>query len=93
MRLSRLRQEESGFALISVLLGIIAASLVVAVAVTAVNGDIRIGKRDLDRKQAYAAAQAGLADYIFHLNNDTDYWSKCTGVPAPNAVNQQGSTT
>jgi Tfp pilus assembly protein PilX len=92
MRLSRLRHQESGFALISVLLGIVTASLVVAVAVTAVNGDIRIGKRDLDRKQAYAAAQAGLADYIFHLNKDTDYWSKCTNVPTPNAVNQQGST-
>lgn len=92
MRLSLARRDESGFALISVLLGIVFASMVVGVAVTAVNGDIRIGKRDLDRKQAYAAAQAGLADYQFHLNKDTDYWSRCTNVPSPNAVNQAGST-
>lgn len=92
MRLRHVREGDSGFALISVLLGVVFASLVVAVAVTAVNGDIRIGKRDLDRKQAFAAAQAALADYQFHLNKDTDYWSKCTDVPTPNAVNQVGST-
>src|SRR5205085_541367 len=32
-------------------------------------------------------------DYSFHLNSDNAYWSKCTSVAAPNAVNQQGSTT
>lgn len=93
MRLTDIRREEGGFALITVLLGIVFASLVVAVAVTAVNGDIRIGKRDIDRKQAFAAAQAALADYQFHLNKDSDYWAKCTDVPSPNAVNQAGSTT
>jgi hypothetical protein len=30
---------------------------------------------------------------MFHLNTDTNYWSKCTSVPSPNAVNQLGSTT
>ncbi len=49
-------------------------------------------QRDLDYKRAHAAAQAGIADYSFHLNNDNSYWARCTEVPEPNAVNQQGST-
>ena len=44
-------------------------------------------RRDIDQKRAYAAAQAGIADYTYHLNNDSGYWARCTGVPAPNAVN------
>ena len=68
-------------------------SILLAVAVTAVNGDLRPTERDLDHKQAYEAAEAGIADYAYHLNNDTNYWSKCTAVPTPNAVNQMGSTT
>ena len=86
-------REQSGFALISVTLGSVVAMLFVITAVTAVNGDLNVGKNDLDRKQAYEAAQAGLADYMFHLNTDTNYWSKCTAVPTPNAVNQINSTT
>jgi Tfp pilus assembly protein PilX len=89
----RPNNNESGFALISVILGIVVASLIVLVAVSAVNGDLRVGSRDIQRKQAYEAAQAGLADYMFHLNTDTNYWAKCTAVPTPNAVNLNGSTT
>jgi hypothetical protein len=64
-----------------------------AAAVAATNGDQRLIMRDLDQKRAYAAAQSGIADYTYHLNNDSGYWTRCTGVPAPNAINQQGSTT
>ena len=96
MRLSRFKRArvaaESGFALATVILGTMTATLVVLVAVTAVQGDLNVGKNDLDRKRAYAAAQAGLADYSFRLQNDTNYWARCTNVPAPNAVNLMGST-
>lgn len=84
--------DESGFAMATVILGVMVATLLVLVAVSAVNGDLRVGRHDLDRKQAYEAAQAGIADYMFHLNTDTNYWAKCTLVPAPSAVNQQSST-
>jgi hypothetical protein len=67
-------------------------SLLVAGALAATRGDLRLTQRDLDKKRAYAAAQAGIADYSFHLNQDNNYWAKCTSVPTPNAVNQQGST-
>lgn len=87
----RLRAEE-GFTLAAVMLGMLLMSLMLAGTVAAVNGDINLTSRDLDRKQAYEAAQAGIADYAFHLSGDTNYWTKCTTVPTPNAVNQMGST-
>ena len=67
-------------------------SLVVVVSATAVQGDLNLTRNDLDHKQAYEAARAGLADYAFHLNKDTNYWTRCTSVPTPSAVNQIGST-
>jgi hypothetical protein len=66
--------------------------LLAVVAVAAVNGDTHLSRNDLDHKQAYEAAKAGIDDYAFHLNADSSYWTKCTNVPTPNAVNQQGST-
>jgi type II secretory pathway pseudopilin PulG len=86
------RDSEAGFTMIATVLG---ATLVIAlalVAVTAVNGDIHSQRRDLDQKQAYEAARAGIEDYAFHLSHDTGYWAKCTEVPTPNAINQIGST-
>ena len=65
----------------------------VGVSLAATTRDVHQTRRDLDDKRAYAAAQAGIADYSFHLNNDNGYWARCTSVPNPNAVNQQGSTT
>ena len=44
-------------------------------------------------KQAVAAAEAGIADYLYHLNQDNAYWAKCTNVETPNAVNQKGAIT
>jgi hypothetical protein len=89
----RRRNSESGFTMISVMLGM---SLVVAlsvVAVTAVGGDIHQTRNDLDHRRAYEAAKAGVNDYLFHLHKETDYWAHCTNVlPVNNAVNQQGST-
>ena len=67
--------------------------LLAAVAVAAVNGDTHITRRDLDSKRAFEAAKAGIDDYAYHLASNSGYWAECTSVPAPNAVNQQGSTT
>ena len=61
-------------------------------ALAAANGDLHLVRHDLDDKRAFAAAQAGIGDYSFHLNHDNNYWAKCTSVPSPHAVNQQGST-
>ncbi len=84
---------ESGFTMVATILAMSLVMLLAVVAVAAVNGDTHLTRNDLDHKQAYEAAKAGIDDYAFHLNADSTYWSKCTGVPTPNAVNQQGSTT
>ena len=89
----RTREPESGFALPMVIIGVSVSTLVAVASLAAVNGDIQLTGRSLDEKQAYEAAQAGIADYSFHLNNDNGYWARCTGVPTPNAINQQGSTS
>ncbi len=56
-------------------------SVLSAAALAATNGDLHLTQRDLDRKAAFAAAQAGIADFSFHLNNDNSYWAECTKVP------------
>jgi Tfp pilus assembly protein PilX len=68
-------------------------SVLSAAALAAARGDLNLTQHDLDRKKAFAAAQAGIADFSYHLNNDNSYWAKCTEVPDPNAMNDVGETT
>ncbi len=92
MHLKRLAQEESGYTMIAIVGAIALLTLLMGAALAATNADLNLTKRDLDDKRAYAAAQSGIADYAYHLNNDSGYWARCTDVPAPHALNQQGST-
>ena len=87
----RLARNEDGYTMIAVIGAIALTSTLVGAGLKAANSDMRILRRDLDDKRALAAAQAGLADYSYHLNNDTAYWTRCTNVPAPHAVNLQGA--
>jgi Tfp pilus assembly protein PilX len=95
MRLSALKRvrEEEGFTVAVAVMAMFLVAVLAAGALAAANGDLNLTQNDLNHKRAYQAAQAGIADYAFHLNSDTNYWAKCTSVPTPNAVNQQGSTT
>ena len=93
MRAGRSRGPEAGFTMIATLIGITVMMALALVTVTAVQGDISLTSRDETNKQAYEAAKAGIENYAFHLYSDPLYWSKCTNVPEPNAVNQIGSTT
>jgi predicted lipoprotein with Yx(FWY)xxD motif len=78
-------REESGIAVV-VAIGMLSAALVLSMAAAAaVGGDIPLVKGDQDRKQAYAAAEAGMSFYQYHLDQDTSYWSKCTNVPPPSS--------
>jgi hypothetical protein len=79
--------------MIATMMAMSVVMLLAVVAVAAVNGDTHLTQRDLESKQAFEAAKAGVDDYAFHLSSDKSYWAKCTGVPTPNAVNQVGSTT
>lgn len=93
LKLLRMRMKaEEGYTMIAVLGAMTFVTLLGGAALAATNGDLNLVKRDLDSKRAYEAAQAGIANYAYHLNNDNSYWARCTTVPAPHAVNQMGST-
>ncbi len=66
------------------------ASLLMAAAFVAANGDIHLTQTDTNGKKAYYAAQAGISQYVYHLNQDINYWTYCTeGSAASNhALNQ-----
>ncbi len=88
----RLRRQD-GFtmpAVMAAMIGIMAAS---ATAIAVATNDFGGNNYNSKTKQAVAAAEAGIADYLYHLNQDNAYWAKCTNVESPNAVNQQGSIT
>jgi hypothetical protein len=90
-RAALLTREEGGFTMVAVVTSVALVSILVGVSVAATNSDQGLLQRDIGQKRAYAAAQAGIADYTYHLNNDSGYWTRCTSVPTPNAVNQQGA--
>jgi Tfp pilus assembly protein PilX len=89
---------QHGYSMVAVILVMLATSMLTAAAFSAVGGDIPFARASQDRKQAYAAAEAGLEYYLYQLARDNDYWSRCTtvpeiapGVPAP--VNAENPTT
>ncbi len=89
----RRADSEAGFTMIMTVIGLTAIVAMVLVAVTSVRGDIHTSAYDLDQKQAYEAAKAGIDDYAYHLFAQNSYWTSCDNVSSPSAVNQVGSTT
>ena len=87
MNLRNRLRSESGFTLVVVMGAMLVLTLFTVATFAAVNSDQPLSHRDIARKKAYSAAEAGIADYLFHLNQDNTYWTNCTGVPSPNAVN------
>jgi hypothetical protein len=85
MRLRRRAADERGVALVVVMLVMLTATIVSLAAYDAVGGDIPLSGKDTAGKQAYAAAEAGLSYYAFHLRQDGAYWAKCDEVPPPGA--------
>jgi hypothetical protein len=81
--------------MIMTVIGLAMIATLILVTVSAVGRDAHLSGYELNQKQAYEAAKAGLDDYAYHLHTDNGYWAKCTNVEEPgvkNAVNQQGST-
>jgi hypothetical protein len=88
MRLIRRLKDESGFTMVAAIGALFVVTMLSIAAVSAAGGDIHLSRYDQDDKQAYAAAEAGVNEYLFKLNQDANYWSKCTNVAAPHALNQ-----
>jgi len=94
--LARLRTRlasEDGWTMIAVLGLMLAGMALTVAAYAAANGDVHLSRNDEDQKRAYAAAEAGVQDYFFHLTQDNSYWAKCTSpTPAHPALNQYGAS-
>ena len=75
MRLRRLREDE-GYTVAVAVGAMFLVSILTAATLAATNGDLHLTRNDLDHKRAYEAAQAGIADYAFHLSTDTGYWAQ-----------------
>lgn len=79
--------------MVVVLIAMLVGMLVSIGAWSSATGDIRPARKTISDQRAYAAAQAGVADYLQKLGIDNEYWLKCTNVPAqpngqPAPVNQ-----
>jgi hypothetical protein len=87
------RAREAGFTMVTVMGTLLIASLLTLAAFAAVNGDARESGKDVGRKQALAAAEAGVNDYLFRLNQDNGFWAKCTNVTGATPVNDAWNGT
>jgi hypothetical protein len=86
MQLSKLRAVrraaagEDGFTMIFALIVLFVGGLLVAGAFAAVNGDVKLTRKDTAQKKAYYAALAGVEQYKQRLNAVEKYWFECPQV-------------
>ncbi|HET8757784.1 MAG TPA: hypothetical protein VFM58_17325 [Solirubrobacteraceae bacterium] len=74
---------EHGYSMIAVMLVLLTTSMLAAATFALVGGDIPFARASQDRKQAYAAAEAGVEYYLYQLARDNDYWTNCDEVDDP----------
>jgi len=70
---------------------LIITTLLLGAAFVAVLSDTAPARNDLDQKRAYAAAQAGIAQYDYDLNQNPNYWEGCTSPSGPVGATDSGS--
>jgi len=85
--------DERGVTMVTVMLTMFIVMAGSAAALTASGGDLGLAANDDRGKRAYEAAEAGLHDYLFHLNQNNAYWTLCDNVPAPAKVSQAWNGT
>lgn len=71
---------EGGFTMVATMGVLMVVMLFSVAAFAATDGDFKVGGDDKERKAAYAAAEAGVNDYLARLIADTDYWRKCSDL-------------
>ncbi len=77
-----------GFTMVVAMGALLVVMLLSAAAFAAADGDIHMVSSDDHTKQAYAAAEAAIADYQYHLNQNPDYWRLCDKTKDNAPVNQ-----
>jgi hypothetical protein len=79
---------EHGYSMMAVMLVLLATSMIAGAAFAAVGGDIPFARAAQDRKQAYAAAEAGIDYYLYQLTRDNDFWKFCDDTEEETPINQ-----
>ena len=84
-RLSRRARREEGFTMI-VMMGVLLVIMILSAgAFAAIDGDGKPALDDRQGKQAFSAAEAGIADYLSRLRVNPNYWTLCATDTANNA--------
>jgi hypothetical protein len=82
---------EDGFTMIVAIGALALVTVLTITAFVATRGDIPSFFGNSSQQQAYAAAQAGIQQYLFDLDQNNQFWEQCVPSPA-NGINQVGST-
>jgi Tfp pilus assembly protein PilX len=85
-------RDEHGFTMLLALYVLIITTLLLGAAFVAVLSDAAPARNDLDQKRAYAAAQAGIAQYNYDLNQNPNFWEACTSPSGSVGAPDSGST-
>ncbi len=96
-RISRSRggsgvRGERGFTMLLALYVLTITTLLLGAAYVAVLSDTGPARNDLDQKRAYAAAQAGIQQYDYDLNQNPNYWETCPSPSGTIGAADSGST-
>ena len=83
--------SERGFTMLLALYVLIITTLLLGAAFVAVLSDTAPARNDLDQKRAYAAAQAGIAQYDYDLNQNPNFWESCPAPSGPVGATDSGS--
>ena len=83
--------SERGFTMLLALYVLIITTLLLGAAFVAVLSDTAPARNDLDQKRAYAAAQAGIAQYDYDLNQNPNFWESCPSPSGPVGATDSGS--
>lgn len=78
LRFRRRAVAEDGWVMASVMGVLMVVSLMSVAAFATTTGDIKAGTDDVQAKQAYAAAEAGVQAYAYKLSRDPDFHLRCT---------------
>ena len=78
--ISRHLRDESGVTVLLTLFVFTLTTLILGAVYQAVTSDTQGARIDLDQSRAYAAAQAGIAQYTYQLNQNPNYWQGCPAV-------------
>src|SRR6185312_10228943 len=80
--------DDSGIALITVIGSMMVLTMFASAGLALAVNSMPVSRHDQDFNAALAAAQAGVDDYVHHLNNDDSYWlnAHCenTALTGPN---------